>query len=194
MSARRSSGRAAARLFAGGLVVVAIWVSVLVGRAAIEMSPGAGTATSTPRPVIRVSQVRQYGSLGQLRAESDAIAMVIPDTAEVSTLHGIPITLTKVRIVSLIDGRLPAGEFVIQQFGSTNVDSPNTSSLLQVGQTYVAFVQAFHLTLGDDTGRFVVTADQGLYRLVDGSYVNVGAPSRLPARLAGDDLEQFKSG
>ena len=151
-----------------------------------EQSAGATSASK-----IQVSQALRYDSLDQLERDSSAVLLVSPKSAREDTLNGIPITLTDVAVTGSISGSVQAGTITIQQLGTATTSSPQTSELLEFGQRYLIFVQPFHLIDGDETGRFVITGDQGVYILRKNQYQNIGAGSGLPTTIDQEMVSQL---
>ena len=131
------------------------------------------TACST-RQEIHVSLARAYDSIDQLRKDSAIVLIAAPQSAVTDTLNGVPVTITLASVIEVIDGKLQAESIAIQQFGTSSVASPDTSALLRTGSQYLLFVDRFHLVDGDQTGRFVITGDQGVFELHGDAYVYSG--------------------
>jgi hypothetical protein len=169
---------------------------VLSGRAAVTLLSLALLATAcSATQQMHGSLVKAYASLADLRDDSDAVVIASPQSAVTDTLNGVPVTITRVNVVDVVTGTLDERSILIQQFGTNSVASPDTSLLLQAGRQYLLFVVRFHLVPGDQTGRYVVTGDQGAFELRQDQYVYVGAagPSTLPQSIGASQVRQTVS-
>ncbi|MFE9748149.1 hypothetical protein ACFYOT_24860 [Saccharothrix saharensis] len=134
------------------------------------------------------SSAKNYHSFEALGADSAVVVEATAGSATNEELSGIPTTVTEVRVDRVIAGRATSDTLPVLQFGDASVLSPETSSLLREGHRYLLFLHAHQLTPGVDTGRFLITGDQGAYELADGRYDLIGAPSSaLPRSLTAED-------
>jgi hypothetical protein len=142
---------------------------------------------ATPETAIKVSRTTTYRSVAEIKKDSSAVVIAIPRSAREMDVNGIPVTVTSAEIKSTIAGKSPAS-IQLQQFGSGTTPSPQTSPLLEAGREYLLFIQPLHLVPGDNTGRMVITGDQGIFERRDGRLVNIAFQSELPPSIDQESL------
>jgi len=110
----------------------------------------------------------------------------------VDTLNGLPITITTVRVTKILWGKVPTEKIFIQQVGDSSMILHDTGPLLEKDREYLLFVTPFHLTPNDDTGRYVITGNQGNFVLESGTtnfrFAGAGDPPLLPRTLRPQDI------
>ncbi|MFD5426568.1 hypothetical protein [Streptomyces sp. NPDC127084] len=98
--------------------------------------------------------------------------------------------INKVRTLS---GEISGSSVKVRQLGTQDVDSPDTSRLMEAGRTYLLYLRKNDGKENPD--HFVITGGDGIYVLKGSRYVYQGGPQpgsgkRLPAELAAADVER----
>ncbi|MER7894448.1 hypothetical protein ABTX15_32080 [Micromonospora sp. NPDC094482] len=126
---------------------------------------GCSAATQPARKTTELSgsRVKDYATFAALKKESSAIVRVSAGDSRVDDLNGVPVTVTTVTVLRALSGAVPSNKLAVQQMGDASMSLPDSSSILLKGREYLLFVTPFRLTPSDDTGRFIVTGDQGIY-------------------------------
>ncbi|WP_147339399.1 hypothetical protein [Actinomadura spongiicola] len=161
------------------------------GTAAVDSATNSGheKATST----LHASRVKDYNSLAELRGDSTAIIRGTAGASTVQKINQIPATTTSVRVSSKLWGSLPAKNISVLQIGQAGMALHDTSQILQHGQEYLLYVKPFHLTPGDNTGRYIITGSQGIFKK-DGTggytFAGAGEPA-LPKRIAATEMNKL---
>jgi len=131
---------------------------------------GLPAVTSHRAAKIDVSRVKEYKTLAELRSDSTTIAVVTAISARSDSVNGIPATVTSVSVDRSGWGAPPTSNIDILQLGGPNADSPGTSQLLTIGSQYLVFVTPYHLGTTDHTGLYVITGDQGVFKLTGATF------------------------
>ncbi|MFJ6837185.1 hypothetical protein [Streptomyces sp. NPDC091209] len=167
-----------------------------VGAAALVvlLSSGCAAEQAKPRPKQRISVtlVNRYTDLS--RMEEDSTAVVLADAVGSSTAvrDRFPITVTDLRVSKILAGKISGSAIKVQQLGTQDIESPDTSRLMQTGRTYLIYLSKNDGKENPD--HFVLTGGDGLYVLQGRRYLYRGGPpagpgKQLPAELAAASVE-----
>jgi hypothetical protein len=141
---------------------------------------------------LSASRVKDYESLAELRNESTAIVRVTVESSTEDKLNSLPVTISTVRVHQVLWGKVPTDLLAVQQVGDATMTLHDTGALLDRAREYVLFIKPFQLTPGEDTGRWLITGDQGTFaRSVDGAtyeFTGAGNPPQLPRSLRAADI------
>jgi len=136
--------------------------------------------------VLHANRIKEYRSLEELKRDSTVVVRATAGDATVESLNGIPVTVTTVKVSDARWGKLPLTTLSVLQMGDDTVVSDDFAQILKKGSEYIMFLKPYHLVPGDNTGRYIVTGDQGVYALDDQGagyqFVGGGAP-QLPASI-----------
>lgn len=92
-------------------------------------------------------------------------------------------------MLTVVSGSLDTAAIEVQQLGTTEVNSPTTSRLMIVGNTYLLYLRKND---GGNLDRYVISGDDGIFEYQDGNYLYFGAPGgRLPAAIGATGLIRF---
>jgi hypothetical protein len=131
--------------------------------------------------------VQTFSSLETLRAASQLIVVGRAGSSVVTTIGGVPFTVTDVRVQSVLSGSgTRAGSTVrVRQTGEAASAPSEGSKILLSEGTYLLYLTAFHLTASDKTGQFVITGDQGVWlQAPGGGFSRTSTFGGLPAQVA----------
>ena len=150
-----------------------------------------GGTPATTKLVGDVSEPYGYTSLSQLAGASPVIVVArggseqktVPADAEAKS--GLDATVTQMRVVQTLKGKLSAGDsFDLWQTG-THDGAPQ--EIVQDGQDYLLYLQPFSFLSGPVANTWVTTSLSGAYKAsTSGEYSmlgNVGQASILPAEV-----------
>ncbi|MFI6105537.1 hypothetical protein [Streptomyces sp. NPDC051310] len=139
--------------------------AALVVLAALAVTGCSATTEAEKKsaPVLHASLQHEYKSLAELREDSSLVVRVTAAHARVRTLHTVPFTITEVKVQEVLKGKTENRTLSVQQLGSLELASPDTSQLLEKGREYILFLEPYHLVPGDHTGLHTITGEQGIY-------------------------------
>ncbi|MEV7910490.1 hypothetical protein [Streptomyces griseus] len=146
-----------------------------------------------PKQQISVSLINRYTDLKRMQNDSVAVTVATATKSSTTVRDGFPITVTELRISNVLAGKFSRASIKVQQLGTENVASPDTSRLMKPGKVYLLY-----LSENDgkrDPDHFVITGGDGIYLLQGHRYLYQGGPpagpgKQLPAELSVDDLER----
>lgn len=127
-----------------------------------------------------------------MQKDSTAVVLASAVGSNAAERDGFPITVTDLRISKILAGSISGSVIKVQQLGTESVESPDTSRLMKVGNTYLLY-------LGKNDGKenpdhFIITGGDGIYVLQGNRYLYRGGPSAgpgksLPKELAADGMK-----
>ena len=126
------------------------------------------------RSAIHVSYVRLHDSLADVDADSSVVAVATALGATEDKLNGMPVTVTEIRLGQMVKGKADTETLAILQIGTAKTGSNDTAPLLVEGRNYLLYLHPFHLVPGDQTGRWLITGEQGVYESSGDAYVYAG--------------------
>ncbi|MFE2537500.1 hypothetical protein [Streptomyces sp. NPDC059371] len=160
----------------------------------ILSSSGCAAERAEPRPKQRISVTLadRYTDLGRMKEDSTAVVLASAVGSGTAVRDGFPITVTNLRVVKILTGKISGPAFKVQQLGTREIESPDTSRLMKTGRTYLLYLSKNDGKENPD--HFVVTGGDGIYVLQGGRYLYRGGPpagpgKQLPAELAADSVE-----
>jgi hypothetical protein len=129
---------------------------------------GSGVTAQGPTtnvPVVDGSRQHIYSSLKALATDSPSIVIATAAKQEATAIHGVPFTITTMRLTKEIKGTAPS-TFRVQQLGTGAEAGGDAPAVATVGQAYLPFLQQYEqqpgVAVADDL--FVtVGADAGMY-------------------------------
>ncbi|WP_427893255.1 hypothetical protein ACQHIV_10290 [Kribbella sp. GL6] len=195
MPEHKSERREAKVRYKGTLLAAALATgAVLVLTAAGLNSPGDHkTAAAPAKGLIRVSYVKSYSSLTELRADSSAIVEITAGKQHPEDIAGLPVTVTTAVVKKVIWGKISAASAIeLRQVGTSSAVGENTSKLLVPGTEYLVFVVPSTGAIDAAPDRLLITGDAGVYELRQEQYLYRGGnadPERgnsLPTALQAD--------
>jgi hypothetical protein len=132
-------------------------------------------------------QAVAYRSLSALRRAASSVAVLAPTTSTRRTsLGGLPITITRVRVQETLAGKRLARTILLRQTGAPGTALTGCGQLVAAGRRYLAYLTPFRLHHGDQpvSGQYtVVGASQGLFELHHPtSTAGSSTPAALPTR------------
>ncbi|MET7619278.1 hypothetical protein [Streptomyces sp. NPDC005408] len=163
-------------------------MAILSASGCTEQKP----AGKPPKQRISITQINRYTDLARLRRDSMAVVIATAAATGTGSRDGIPVTATQVEISKVVSGKLGKESVTVQQIGTADVASPDTSRLMEVGRTYLLYLSRNDGTKNLD--RFVITGGDGIYLLHGGRYMYQGGPQkrsgdRLPASIDAEKVE-----
>ncbi|MFI0795005.1 hypothetical protein ACH4OY_20305 [Micromonospora rubida] len=167
------------------LALIAVTAAFLAG---CGSTPDGGTAAQPEgKTDLSASRVKDYASPVELRAESTAVVRGTMESSTKDKLNNLPVTISKVRVQHVLWGKVPSDVLAVQQVGDETMKLHDTGAILGKDREYVLFVKPFQLAPGKDTGRWLITGDQGTFaRSSDGAtfeFAGAGNPPELPRTL-----------
>lgn len=175
-------GRVATRLLIASAVAL---TSLAAGGCAADPEP----AGAPRKPQITLVRVDRPTGLAELRRDSLAVVIGTAAATGQDTRDGFPVTVTRLNVLTVVSGSLDTTAIEVQQIGTTEVNSPTTSRLMIVGNTYLLYLRKND---GGNLDRYVISGDDGIYAYQDGNYLYYGAPGgRLPAVIGATGLIRF---
>ncbi|MFG1803072.1 hypothetical protein ACGFI4_23300 [Micromonospora carbonacea] len=167
------------------LALVVVAAALLAGCG--SASDGGSAAQPEGQTELSASRVKDYASLAELRAESTAIVRGTVESSTGDKLNDLPVTISKLRVKKVLWGKVPSDVLAVQQAGDETMKLHDTGAILAKDREYLLFVKPFQLTPGKDTGRWLITGDQGTFaRSDDGvtfEFAGAGDPPELPRTL-----------
>jgi hypothetical protein len=170
------------------LAVAAAFVTACGSAAADNRTAQPETATG-----LHVSRIKDYKSIAELKAASTAVVRATVASSTVEKLNDLPITISTVEVRKTLWGQVPSETLAILQVGDESMVPHDTGAILSKGREYLLFVTPYHLTPNDNTGRYVITGDQGNFVLDSKgdsfAFAGAGNPPGLPRSLRKEEID-----
>ncbi len=173
-------------------------------KAAIAFALGVSLAACSATPSkpdvgsVAGSRSKGYTSIDQLISDSAAVFLATATRrSTVVQLYGVPYTVERVDINSVLAGRDPGPSIELRQLGETGgrVTIEDAPQLLAPGTRYLLFAEPFHFTSTDNTGQWVITGgDAGEFRYDPPSHTAFrldAASTALPSSIT---LQELRTG
>jgi len=143
------------------------------------------------------SWTQSYNSISELTTDSMTVVVGrVEGTPEIVNAAESGDTVTKssiyqLRVTSSLKGDSTEDDVLpIRQLGTVKQPAfaPADAALLESGQTYVLFLNPFYFERGKPTGQYVITGEEGAFRLDGTEAVRTTTRDKLPTRLGEADL------
>lgn len=177
------------RLLKVVLASVAIIVTLAGCGGVNSVGSAAKSSVAKQQEVIDVSRIHTYTSLAELASAASLIVVFeATGTQDVTTIGGIPFTITAISVLEVLKGDAKVGDNLQLRQVGPRVGS--NQPVVTPGVDYLGFLVPFELLPGTSTGQYVIVGvAAGLYRASNGTFARVDSQSpRLPGLISVADV------